>query len=68
MDGKKWISCDSCEKWSHTDCEVERTGTADKDMREIAAEFSRKQDAGEDEDDMSDGNYWCLTCRNKKQI
>ena len=22
MDGKKWIQCDDCEKWNHTDCEV----------------------------------------------
>lgn len=35
-------------------------------MRKLADEFSRKQDAGED--DESDSNYWCLTCRKKKGI
>lgn len=44
MDGKKWIGCSKCDKWNHTDCEVERAGTADSDMREIAKEFSKKQD------------------------
>jgi len=44
MDGKKWIECSKCIKWNHTDCEVDRQGNADQDMREIAAEFSRRQD------------------------
>jgi len=35
-------------------------------MRKLADEFSRKQDAGED--DESDSNYWCLACRKKKGI
>lgn len=22
IDGKEWISCEKCEKWVHTECEV----------------------------------------------
>jgi len=40
MDGKKWIECSKCLKWNHTDCEVEKG--KDKDMKELAADFSRK--------------------------
>ena len=25
-DGKDWVECESCNKWNHIDCEVERSG------------------------------------------
>ena len=67
MDGKKWISCDACDKWNHTDCEIEHAGEHDSDMKRIATEFSKKQDSGIGYEE-NDGNYWCLNCRKKKAV
>ena len=33
MDGKEWISCDLCEKWNHSDCELLRDIKEDADMQ-----------------------------------
>ena len=41
MDGKRWILCDSCEKWVHTDCEINEG----KDPHYVSvAEESKRQE------------------------
>ena len=64
MDGREWIQCEKCNKWNHTDCEVENG--KDKDMREIVKEFSRKQtleDEANPVEDDDDPPYYCVKCR-----
>lgn len=40
MDGERWIGCDGCSKWNHTDCEIAKGSV--KEYREAAEESLRQ--------------------------
>ena len=39
LDGKHWIGCSGCQKWNHTECEVNEG--ENKELRDLAEEFDR---------------------------
>lgn len=73
MDGKKWIECSRCKKWSHTDCEVDRATTTDSDMRTVAAHVARQLNRPQEEQDEGEASedelaFWCIVCRKQKGV
>ena len=46
-DGKQWVQCDGCNKWNHTDCEIERNNN-----------LALKQALAEDKEIP----YFCTSC------
>ena len=51
MDGERWIGCDGCAKWNHTDCEIakgtvkEYREAAEESLRQLALELANEQNA-----------------------
>lgn len=51
-DGKEWVQCEQCEKWVHTECEVQNGYL---NLPSLV-----------NQDDSLGFQYFCITCRAKK--
>ena len=50
-DGKEWVQCEQCEKWVHTECEVQNGYT--------------KLEEWLGQEDKLGFQYFCISCRKK---
>lgn len=52
MDGKVWIECSGCQKWNHTECEINEGDN--EEMRKLCHDFNKQSlmpEGPEDEDE-----------------